>query len=418
MAKVHSAEIITVGTELLLGEVIDTNSSWLAGELAELGLDVYWSLRVGDNSERLERAIGAALERSDLLILTGGLGPTDDDLTREAIARVLGEKPRVDEALEASLRQWFAKREKPMPERNTKQAWLIPSAVALANPYGTAPGWLVSTNVNGKERRIVALPGPPRELMPMWREQALRQLDIVGSQLFRHTFRTPGLGESDLADILNDLSDHANPSVATYAKRDGVHVRVAAKADTQDAARELAQPVIERVSELLAGHVWGSDDDELKDLIVTALRERGLTLATAEGPTGGLLMETITSASRSKEVYRGGVLAWAAQAMGILGMPRPAEQGHSGAVLAGLMADAARETFTADFGLATSLGSSTGRPVEPAGASEVFIALTSEKDPVVRRLELPDMDAAWRRERIMIAALHLVWAQLRHEPAC
>lgn len=413
MSKVRSAEIITVGTELLLGEVIDTNSSWLAGELAGLGIDVYWSLRVGDNPERLEHAIASALQRSDLLVLTGGLGPTDDDLTRESIARVLGEQPQVDPDLETTLREWFARRDRPMPERNTKQAWLIPSAQPLDNPHGTAPGWLVTTTVAGTERRIAALPGPPRELKPMWREQVMPRLDFAGSLLQRRTFKTTGLGESDLADLLGGLSDNANPSVATYAKRDGVHVRVAAKADSQEAARELARPVEEQVAELLQGHIWGEDDDELSGLIVGGLAERAASLATAEGPTGGLLMETLTGAHRSETVYRGGVLAWAPQAMGILGMPRPAEQGQSGAVLAGLMADAARETFTADFGLATSLTGQPGRPVGPAGVSEVFIALTSENGPVVRRLELPPMDAAWRRERILVAALHLAWSQLR-----
>lgn len=414
MSKVRSAEIITVGTELLLGEVIDTNSSWLAGELAGLGIDVYWSLRVGDNPERLEHAISSALSRSDLLILTGGLGPTDDDLTRETIAQAIGERPEVDPGLERTLRQWFARRERPMPERNTKQAWLIPSAEPLDNPHGTAPGWLVSTRIDGMERRIVALPGPPRELKPMWLEQAMPRLEFEGSLLHRRTFKTTGLGESDLADLLAGLSDQANPSVATYAKRDGVHVRVAAKADSMEAARELALPVEAQVTELLGSHVWGTDDDELSGLIIGELEQRGSSLATAEGPTGGLLMETLTAASRSETVYCGGVLAWAPQAMGILGMPRPATQGQSGAVLAGLMADAARETFTADFGLATSLTGQPGRPVEPADASGVFIALTSEKDPVVRRLELPPSDAAWRRERILIAALHLVWSQLRH----
>ena len=414
MGKVLSAEIITVGTELLLGEVTDTNSSWLAGELAGLGIDVYWSLRVGDNAERLEHAISSALRRSDLLILTGGLGPTDDDLTRETIARVIGETPEVDPGMERTLRSWFARRDRPMPERNTKQAWLIPSAEPLDNPYGTAPGWLVRTEVDGRDRAVVALPGPPRELKPMWHEQAVPRLEFQGSLLYRRTFKTQGLGESDLADMLKELSDQANPSVATYAKRDGVHVRVAAKADSQEAARELARPVEARVAELLGSHVWGFDDDELPDLIMAALGRRYSSLATAEGPTGGLLMDTLTAAQGSETVYRGGVLAWASQAMGILGMPRPAEQRQSGAILAGLMADAARETFTADFGLATALTGQSGRPVEPADVSEVFIALTSEKEPVVRRLELPPSDAAWRRERILIAALHLAWSQLRH----
>ncbi len=402
-----------MGTELLLGEVVDTNSAYLAGELAGLGIDVYWSLRVGDNASRLEAAISLALERSDLLLLTGGLGPTDDDLTREAIASVLGEQPAVDEELEAWLRDRFAGRGKPMPERNLKQAWLIPSATALPNPRGTAPGWFVRKELDGQERLIVALPGPPRELIPMWHDEVVPRLGAGGQELYRRTFRTTGIGESDLADLLAELIESSNPSVATYAKRDGVHVRVAAKAESKEAARQLAEPVLVRVGELLGDAVWGYDEDELASLILGRLQDSGLSLATAEGPSAGLLMETLAAAPASESAFRGGVLAWAAQAMGILGMPWPADHGHPGGQLATRMADAARETFTADFGLATYTTGPTGGSVELDSVTEVFIALTSASEPVLGRLKLPQLDAAWRRERIAIAALHLAWSHLR-----
>ena len=161
---IQTAEFISVGTELLLGEIVDTNSAWLASELAQNSVDVYWSQRVGDNFERIQQVIKQALSRSDAVILCGGLGPTDDDMTREAIAAVLGETPEVDAGLESDLRARFAKFSRHMPEKNLKQAWLIPSATALANPVGTAPGWFVKTSTHGKERVIIALPGPPREL--------------------------------------------------------------------------------------------------------------------------------------------------------------------------------------------------------------------------------------------------------------
>lgn len=397
----------------MLGEIVDTNSAFLAGELAAAGIDTYWAVRVGDNAERLEAAIGTALQRSDLVLLTGGLGPTDDDLTREAIAAVVGETPSVDRELEAWLRGRFRDFGRDMPERNLKQAWLIPSAVALPNPGGTAPGWLVTKVIHGRERLIAALPGPPRELLQMWRDHLLPKLSLSGSELYRTTFRTHGIGESHLADLLADLLRSANPSVATYAKRDGVHVRVAAKAASHEEAARLAAPTVSRVRDLLGDHVWGMDDDELPDLISRRLADTGRSLATAEGPTGGLLMETLTAAPAAKAVYQGGVLAWAAQAMGILGMPRPAEQGHSGEELAGLMADATRETFTADYGLATFSFGPAGRSGEQTDVTEVFIALTGPDSPAVRRVEIPRGDAAWQRERIMIAALHLTWSQLR-----
>ena len=192
MNALKSAEILSVGTELLLGEIVDTNSAYLASELASRGVDVYWSQRVGDNLERIAYAVRQALSRTDLLILTGGLGPTDDDMTREAIAHVLGETVEINEALERDLREKFAKFARDMPEKNLKQAWLIPSAETLANPVGTAPGWFVSTSVEGQKRFIVTLPGPPRELKRMWLNEVLPKLLLPTSSLFTKTFKTLG----------------------------------------------------------------------------------------------------------------------------------------------------------------------------------------------------------------------------------
>jgi len=413
MEPISDAEIISVGTELLLGEIVDTNSAFLAAELAGLGVDVYWSVRVGDNPERLGAALEQALGRSSLVVLTGGLGPTDDDLTRETVARACGETPTTDPDLEKWLRNRFAGRSRPMPERNLKQAWLIPSAVALPNPEGTAPGWLVRKELGGRLRTVVALPGPPRELMPMWRNEAVPRLVFPGRELYRRTFRTTGLGESDIADLLAEQLQGSNPSVATYARRDGVHVRVAAQAASPEEAKVLARPVERRVGELLGGHVWGFDDEELEELVLAALIRRGETLAAAGGPVGAELIRTLSAAPGAEAAFRGGVLAWAAQAMGLLGMQRPLTHGPAAGVSAGLMAEAARETFTADWGLAVLADHRVREPDGPAGITGVFIALASEAEPVVRRLELPNPDASWQRERSAVAALHLLWSRLR-----
>ncbi len=289
MNSVRSAEVIAVGTELLLGEVVDTNSARVAADLAEAGVDVYWSQRVGDNQARIMAALDAALDRSDLVVLTGGLGPTDDDLTREAIAAVVGEAQTVDPEIEAWLRRRFAANNRQMPESNLRQAHVIPSSEVLPNPVGTAPGWLVRLTRGDRARYIVTLPGPPRELERMWRQEALPRLPLPGSKLFVHTFKTIGVGESLVAEMLGELTDQANPSVATYAKVDGVHVRVAAKADDLDRASALARPTVERVAATLGDSVWGTDSDDLPRLVVSALRERGQRLAVAEGSTGGVL---------------------------------------------------------------------------------------------------------------------------------
>src|SRR5690606_10269690 len=303
---VERAELISVGTELLLGEIVDTNSAWLAAYLARRGVDVLWSARVGDNQKRIEHLVAQALTRSDLVVLGGGLGPTDDDLTRDAVAAVVGEEQYLDEDLVAWLRRYFATTGRPMPERNLQQARVIPSAEVLPNPIGTAPGWLVRTERDGRRRYIVTLPGPPRELKRMWEEQAVPRLPFPTARIFTRTYKTNGVGESLVAERLGDLTKGANPSVATYAKRDGVHVRVAAKGPSADAALETARPALAAVEAALGDSVWGVDGDEMAHLVVRRLAERGLRLAVAEGASGGLLTELLEEARDA--LVRGGHL--------------------------------------------------------------------------------------------------------------
>src|SRR5215208_4204811 len=197
------AEIIAVGTELLLGEILDTNSQYLAQQLTPLGIDLFFVTHVGDNLTRLRETLRQGLERSDLLVMTGGLGPTEDDLTREAIAAALGEQMTVVPELERHLREWFGRRNRPMPERNVKQATLIPSAQAVPNPIGTAPGWWVETN--GKQ--IACMPGVPHEMRKMWEEQIVPRLAAKagGRILVTRTLKTLGMGESAVEELIHPL---------------------------------------------------------------------------------------------------------------------------------------------------------------------------------------------------------------------
>src|SRR5918912_2366215 len=228
------AEIIAVGTELLLGEILDTNSQYLAQQLTPLGIDLFYVTHVGDNLGRATETVRRGLERSDLLVMTGGLGPTDDDLTREAVAAALGEPMTVVPELEQHLRNWFARRNRPMPERNVKQATLIPSATAVPNPIGTAPGWWVEKD----EHYIACMPGVPHEMRKMWEEQiAPRLADRThAGVLVTRTLKTLGMGEGGVAELLDPVINSANPTVATYAKQDGVDVRMGAKGETRGAA--------------------------------------------------------------------------------------------------------------------------------------------------------------------------------------
>lgn len=296
------AEVLSIGTELLLGQIVDTNAAWLAGRLADLGIDLHHVSTVGDNLGRATEVISRALERSDLVVATGGLGPTEDDLTREAIAAALGETPGVDPALERALRDWFAGRGLTMPERNRKQAWLIPSARALANPLGTAPGWLV----RARGRTLVAMPGVPREMTRMWEaevEPGLRAATAIRSR----TLKLLGIGESAVEEALADLVRSTAPTVATYAKSDGVHVRVTDR-DADIAARDGRISSMEaRIRERIGEHVWGADDETLGTVIGQRLVARGWRIAAAEAFTGGEIARALSDAD-TEGWFAGGVV--------------------------------------------------------------------------------------------------------------
>ncbi|HEX7039104.1 MAG TPA: CinA family nicotinamide mononucleotide deamidase-related protein [Trueperaceae bacterium] len=468
---VERAELISVGTELLLGEIVDTNSAYLASDLARRGVDVLWSARVGDNRGRIEHLVAQGLSRSDLVVLCGGLGPTDDDLTRDAVAAVVGEEQYLDDGLVAWLREHFAATGRTMPERNLQQARVIPSAEVLPNAIGTAPGWLVRTHGGGRTRYVVTLPGPPRELTRMWEEQAVPRLPFPAASIFTRTYKTNGLGESLVAERLGDLTQGANPSVATYAKRDGVHVRVAAKAASADAAEELARPAMAAVERALQGSVWGVDGDEMASVVLRRLAERGLTLAVAEGASGGLLTELLEEALDAQ--HRGGrlesgapgggeavaagdeeragpghgalagsVVAWRPETMRTLlphltALQRLPAGLHAGAAeVVAAVAAAVRALFAADVGIAIGYPylahATAGQGGASAGAADVHappsedeiepgtvggrrrpqlrleIALSDGDRTTSQTLSLPPLGRGWARERSAFTGLNLL----------
>jgi len=286
----------------LLGQIVDTNAAYLAGRLAGLGIDLLHQSTVGDNLGRATDDLRRAIGRSDLVICTGGLGPTEDDLTREAIAAAVGETPTVDAELERALREWFGGRGVTMPERNRKQAWLIPSARALANPLGTAPGW----DVRSGAARIIAMPGVPREMTRMWESEVEPTL-AEGQTLRSRTLKMLGIGESSVEEALDELVRSTAPTVATYAKNDGVHVRVTDKGP--DAAAVLARiAAMERsIRDRIGQHIWGTDLDTLGSVVGQALMDRGWRLAVGESLTGGEIARVLTETD--------GASAWLAGAI-------------------------------------------------------------------------------------------------------
>jgi len=285
--RLLTAELLSIGTELTVGETRDTNAGELARSLADRGVRVTRLTAVPDDLEVVTSAFQAGLERADLVVSTGGLGPTPDDLTREAIAAVCGEDPAPDPDLEGWLRELWARRGIPFPESNLKQAWLIPSAVALPNPNGTAPGWFVR---RPDGRVVVALPGPPREMRPMWSDEVLSRLETVGigSPSATRTFRLTGIGESQVAERLGEPMLRAtNPIVATYARVEAVDIRVSARSDTKAAADALVEAASATVLEQLGEHVWATGDTTWGGAIGDRLTELGWTLGVIEIGTGG-----------------------------------------------------------------------------------------------------------------------------------
>ena len=371
-----NAEILSVGTELLLGELVDTNAQYIAVRLPALGIDCYGIHQVGDNEQRLEAALRAALARADLVIMTGGLGPTEDDVTREAIAATFGEQLSPDPVLEEALRARFAGRNSPLVEHNFKQATRIPSARAIPNPRGTAPGWWVERD--GKV--VVAMPGVPSEMYLMWEEQVATELARrpTGATILSRTLKTNGLGESILDEMISPLLKSTNPSIGVYAKRDGVHVRVTAKAPTIEACRALIEPMDASLRQILGDAVWGGDDDTLAVVAGRLLKERGLTVATMESCTGGLLAGAFTEAEGSSAYFRGGMVTYATDVKALEGVdPRIIERhGVISDAVAADMARAARERFGAEIGIGvTGVTGPAEQEGKPPGTVHIGIDL-------------------------------------------
>ena len=372
-----NAEIISIGTELLMGETVDTNSSYLADELAKIGVDLVWATKVGDHPGRLEEAVRRAWKRSDLTLTTGGLGPTSDDLTRESIAAVMGEKMEVQEGMLAHLRAQFEGRGIRMPETNVKQATLIPSAEVIPNPMGTAPGWWIERD----GRVIAAMPGPPREISRMWESEVaprLRRLNPTVAIVTR-TLKTFGVTEGGLDETLAPLFESENPSLGIYSKSDGIHLRAIARAASESDARALIAPMEAAIRRAVGYAVWGEDDDTPVSAALGALRERGLSLAVAEGFTGGMLASAILAEAGGADALTGSLTLGAGTA-NLLGAnasriaspsPTPDDAVH--------LAQAARRAMGADAGLAiTALTTAPTDASGPAGTTHIGIAVGSE----------------------------------------
>lgn len=408
-------EIVAVGTELLLGQIVDTNGSWLGEQLALSGIDVHHQVKVGDNHGRIVAALELALSRADAVLVCGGLGPTQDDITREAIASVLGVGLVPDPVVEARIRSMFEARGRRMPENNLRQALVPAGGVAIADPQpGTAPG-LICPAAGGKV--IYAVPGVPRELYAIVAEAILpdlRRRAGSSSVIASRTLRTWGESESGLAERLADritaLDAAGNPTLAFLASgMEGIKVRVTAKGPSAEAVASVLAAEEAALRSLLGPLVFGVDADTMESVVAGLLGLQGLTLGVAESLTGGLLASRMTDVPGVSAVFRGSVVSYASEVkFDVLGVPvGPVVS----AAAASAMAEGARRVLGADVGLAlTGVAGPTEQEGQPVGT--VFIGLALGDAPVESvRVSLPG-ERRTIRELAVISALDLLRRRL------
>ena len=368
------AEVLSIGTEIMFGEITDTNAAFIAGQLPQYGVDLLYVSQTGDNPTRMRELFDRAWSRSDYIFVTGGLGPTEDDITREMIGEMLGETLAVDPEQERVLRARMEANGRRMPERNIKQAMLIPSARALPNPRGTAPGWWVERD--GKV--IIVMPGPPAEMNRMWEHEVAPELERRSdSILVSRTLKTTGLGESAVDEMLSPLLKGTNPSIGIYHRGDGVHARIAAKAPSREEAWHLIHPVEEQARAILGRNIWGVDDESLPAAVGNMLREQDLTIALMESATGGAIASAITDIDGSSDYFKGSLVTYATEAKIANGVPAeiPAMHGVISRETAEAMAAAARIRLGASLGLGIT-GIAGGNEVEGQPPGTMHIALT------------------------------------------
>lgn len=415
-------ECIFVGTELLLGEILNTNAQYISQRLAELGVDCFHQATIGDNPGRLSAALQVALTRSDVVITTGGLGPTLDDLTKETVAEVFGRELVLHEPSWAAIESLFRSRGREPAASNRKQALFPPDAIVLANARGTAPGMIMEDG--GKA--VVVLPGPPRELQPMFEAGVVpwlqERLGPDHRQLYTRIVHFVGIGESDLFTQLEDLFSAADGIggvyLAPYAKLGEVHIRLSTKAASADEAAPLLDRAEAAIRQRLGRYVYGLDDETLEGVIGQALRDRGWRLAVAESCTGGLLAKRLTDIPGSSDYFASGVVTYSnASKAALLGVPETvlAEHGAVSDATAQAMAEGVRRLADTEIGVAITgiAGPGGGSAAKPVGT--VHIAVASPAGTTVRGYLLRSDDRNTVRQLAAQEALRRLWTTLIRE---
>ena len=405
-----NAEIIAVGSELLLGQITNSNARFLSSHLAEVGINVYYHTVVGDNPERLESAIEIAEKRADLILFTGGLGPTKDDLTKETIARHLNTSLAMNEDAMVSIEAFFQRAGRPMTDNNKKQALVLKDSEVLVNHNGMAPGMLYSTG----SHVYILLPGPPKEMEPMFQFEGKPQLikrlnkeDVILS----HVLRFYGIGEAELEDRLHDILDRqTNPTIAPLAADGEVTLRITAKTDSTQAAWALIDEAKKEIMERVGQYLYGYDDDSLASKAIGLLKEQGKTISAAESLTAGLFQSELASVPGASSVLSGGVITYNEDMkIAQLGLSAEllAQYGVVSEQTAIAMAEAARNKFKTDISVSlTGAAGPDAHGDQPAGT--VWIGIASEQGTESYRLQLSGMRNTNRLRAVKLALFYLI----------
>jgi nicotinamide-nucleotide amidase len=381
-----TVELICVGTEILLGNIVNTNAAYLSEKCAALGLSCYYQTVVGDNADRLEEVLGMAVKRSDIVILSGGLGPTEDDLTKETAAKVMDRELFMHEPSKEKLEAHFRKRGMEITANNWKQALIPQGSVVLDNPNGTAPGVIIESYQDEREQAtqaVILLPGPPSELIPMFEKKVVPYLSNMNpSVILSKTVKLCGVGESLAETKMLDLIDHqTNPTLATYAKTGEVHIRVTAKADNVLEADALLEPVVDELRSRFGGHVFTTEEGITLEMVLgELLKAKNMTITCAESCTGGLLMGRLVNAPGISDVFKEGFVTYSNKAKRKLLDVKKTTLKKYGAVsirTAEKMAQGARKRAEADMAVAVTgiAGPDGGTPEKPVGTVCICVAL-------------------------------------------
>ena len=392
---IKSAEILCVGTELLLGDIVNTNATFLSQRLAELGISVYRHTAVGDNPARLKAALSDALAHADLVITSGGLGPTYDDLTKETVAEYFGAEMVLDTHSLCRIEGYFKRVGRVMTDNNKKQAMMPRGAVIFDNDYGTAPSLAISNE--NESKTVIMLPGPPSELVPIFREKIIPYLKERSDRvLVSRNIHIFGMGESMVESKIEDIMKNStNPTVAPYCKEGEVRLRVTASAENEEMARAMCDEVIERIYATEVGeYIYGVDIDSLERAVVEFLRAKGLTLAFAESCTGGLVAKRITDVAGCSDVFMGSCVTYANEAkMRVLGVRAETleKYGAVSAETAREMARGARERIGSDVAVSLTGIAGPGGGTEEKPVGTVYLAISTKNGEEVRKLSLSSM---------------------------